>query len=86
MSNSLLHKDSLLSQLAGELKFLENQALKKRCLPAPLYNLKVTLVADEVKLYEFLGAAEAFYQLAEGFWWNEEANWSEANRLTVEMF
>ena len=86
MTNSLLHRDSLLSQFASELKFLEKSALERRRPPAPLVNLKVTLFHDEVKLYEFLGATEALYQLAEGFYWNDEANWSEANRLTINPY
>lgn len=81
MAEKLLHRDSLLSQLAGELKTREKANFVTR-----LAYLKVTLYVDEVKLYEFLGAQEALYELVEGLYWNEEANWSEANRLTVEPY
>jgi len=86
MTNSLLHRDSLLSQFASELKFLEKSALERRRPPAPLINLKVTLFHDKVELYEFLGATEALHQLVEGLWWSEEADWSEANRLTINPY
>jgi len=86
MANELVNRDSLLSQLANELKKLEQESIKKGFKPAPLCNLKVTLLKRDEVLYEFLGAAEALHQLVEGLHWNEEADWSEADRLIVKTY
>lgn len=85
-ADKLLHRDLLLSELATALKALQDESIRKGYKPAPLCNLKVTLYKGAEELYEILGADEALHELVEGLYWNEEADWSEADHLIVGTY
>jgi hypothetical protein len=85
---SIVNRDSLLSDLARKLMELsEYKPMSKRTGPEPrLGNLKVSFYSGDELLYEILGAGIALHYLVEDIYYNEEADWSKADRLTVDGY
>lgn len=74
---NLAHRDNLLWQLAHELK---------KHTTVGLTYLKVTFFVDDIEIIQIYGAHVALDWIVNDIYFNEEANWSQANRLTVETY
>lgn len=82
---NLVHRESLLQQLADALKQHEN---RKPGASAPrVTDLKVTIFVGKRKKVEIFGLALALDYLVNDIYWDDEnGDWSHADRLTVETY
>jgi hypothetical protein len=76
----LVHREDLLWQLAQEIKRLEDERAHTE-----LCHLKVRFFKDDEEITRIYSIAIALDWIVNDIYYNEKANWSEANKLTVEL-
>lgn len=76
---NLKHADALLADIARDLKALEHRNNGR----TPVGVIEVAFCSDDGKEIVTMGLGAALDALANDIYWNEEANWSDAQRALV---